>query len=292
MARPWVPSHPSHRRTLLIADVSYNGKILQRSPSSTELLDGHTATLPSSSSVELPKLIFGRMLLRLPHESSSDKIYQLRGALVMVAVAVPLVLVSIVLYVLPSISSNESIKDYTFTHRKISPDNRASSFYAISSMLAALAATFTFSTSIAISTMFTLAKISSYSFRIEFKALCSLEIDEIGSSQVYAYFEVLCSFVKDNVRYAATTRLLTRDNPVTRHDDSLQGRRQRDGGGEARCAGAVLLPPLAFFSFGQQCFVGLCVKGDERNCVCVCVCGLLRVNGAEKSGEGLGFRQN
>ncbi|XP_052111194.1 apyrase 2 [Arachis duranensis] len=69
------------------------------------------------------------MLKRLPHESSSDKIYQLRGALMMVAV--PLVLVTIVLYVLPSISSNESIEDYTLTHRKISPDNRASSSYAV-----------------------------------------------------------------------------------------------------------------------------------------------------------------
>ncbi|KAL4277119.1 hypothetical protein AHAS_Ahas20G0275300 [Arachis hypogaea] len=110
------------------------------------------------------------MLLRLPHESSSYKTYQLRRALMMVAV--PLVLVTIVLYVLPSISSNESIEDYTLTHRKISLDNRASSFYAV---FFDAAATFTFSTSIAI----TLAKISSYSFRIEFKALCSFEIDEI-----------------------------------------------------------------------------------------------------------------
>ncbi|KAL1291196.1 hypothetical protein AAHE18_20G184400 [Arachis hypogaea] len=95
------------------------------------------------------------MLLRLPHESSSYKTYQLRRALMMVAV--PLVLVTIVLYVLPSISSNESIEDYTLTHRKISLDNRASSFYAV---FFDAAATFTFSTSIAI----TLAKISSYSF--------------------------------------------------------------------------------------------------------------------------------
>ncbi|RYQ98793.1 hypothetical protein Ahy_B07g086595 [Arachis hypogaea] len=46
-------------------------------------------------------------------------------------VAVPLVLVMIVLYVLPSISSNESIEDYTLTHHKIFPDNRASSFYVV-----------------------------------------------------------------------------------------------------------------------------------------------------------------
>ncbi|QHO16078.1 hypothetical protein S83_032026 [Arachis hypogaea] len=69
------------------------------------------------------------MLLRLPHESPSDKTYQLCRALMMVAV--PLVLVTIVLYVLPSISSNESIEDYTLTHHRILPDNRASSFYAI-----------------------------------------------------------------------------------------------------------------------------------------------------------------
>ncbi|XLR19146.1 hypothetical protein HN51_065823 [Arachis hypogaea] len=69
------------------------------------------------------------MLLWLPPESSSDKIYQLRRVLMMVAV--PLVLVTIVLYVLPSISSNESIEDCTFMYRKILPHNRASSFYAI-----------------------------------------------------------------------------------------------------------------------------------------------------------------
>ncbi|KAL4343990.1 hypothetical protein AHAS_Ahas11G0133600 [Arachis hypogaea] len=69
------------------------------------------------------------MLKRLPHESSFDKIYQLRRALIMVAV--PLVLVTIVLYVLPSIFSNESIEDYTLTHCKILPDNRASSLYVI-----------------------------------------------------------------------------------------------------------------------------------------------------------------
>ncbi|RYQ91057.1 hypothetical protein Ahy_B09g096924 isoform B [Arachis hypogaea] len=69
------------------------------------------------------------MLLRLTHELPSDKTYQLRRALMMVAV--PLVLITIVLYVLPSISSNESIEDYTLTHRRISPDNRASSFYAV-----------------------------------------------------------------------------------------------------------------------------------------------------------------
>ncbi|OIW06477.1 hypothetical protein TanjilG_05248 [Lupinus angustifolius] len=65
------------------------------------------------------------MLKRSGHhsqpESVSDKIFQLRGALVIVAI--PLVIVSIVLYLMPS---NE---DYALTHRKMSPNYKSS--YAV-----------------------------------------------------------------------------------------------------------------------------------------------------------------
>ncbi|XP_027924911.1 apyrase 2-like isoform X2 [Vigna unguiculata] len=57
-----------------------------------------------------------------PPESLKDKIYNLRGAFLMVAV--PLLLVALVLYAMPSASSNESIEDYALTHRKAAPDRK------------------------------------------------------------------------------------------------------------------------------------------------------------------------
>ncbi|KOM55865.1 hypothetical protein LR48_Vigan10g175700, partial [Vigna angularis] len=57
-----------------------------------------------------------------PPESLADKIYNLRGAFLMVAV--PLLLVALVLYAMPSASSNESIEDYALTHRKAAPDRK------------------------------------------------------------------------------------------------------------------------------------------------------------------------
>jgi len=57
-----------------------------------------------------------------PPESLLDKIYHLRGAFLMVAV--PLLLVTLVLYAMPSASSNESIEDYALTHRKVAPDRK------------------------------------------------------------------------------------------------------------------------------------------------------------------------
>ncbi|RDX73498.1 Apyrase 2, partial [Mucuna pruriens] len=64
-----------------------------------------------------------------PPESLSDKIYQLRGAFLMVAV--PLLLVMLVLYAMPSTSSNESIQDYALTHRKVAPDRERSTSFAV-----------------------------------------------------------------------------------------------------------------------------------------------------------------
>ncbi|KAK8470183.1 hypothetical protein PHAVU_004G077550 [Phaseolus vulgaris] len=57
-----------------------------------------------------------------PPESIVDKIYHFRGAFLMVAV--PLLLVTLVLYAMPSASSNESIEDYALTHRKVAPDRK------------------------------------------------------------------------------------------------------------------------------------------------------------------------
>ncbi|CAI8595274.1 unnamed protein product [Vicia faba] len=62
-------------------------------------------------------------------ESLIDKIYQFRGACLMVAL--PLLLVTLILYIMPSTSSNESIEDYALTHRKISPDRKLSDSFAV-----------------------------------------------------------------------------------------------------------------------------------------------------------------
>jgi apyrase len=64
-----------------------------------------------------------------PPESFADKIYQFRGAFLMVVL--PLLLVTLILYVMPSTSSNESIEDYALTHRKISPDRIPSDSFAV-----------------------------------------------------------------------------------------------------------------------------------------------------------------
>ncbi|KAK2451060.1 apyrase [Trifolium repens] len=64
-----------------------------------------------------------------PPESFADKIYQFRGAFLMVVL--PLLLVTLILYAMPSTSSNESIEDYALTHRKISPDRIPSDSFAV-----------------------------------------------------------------------------------------------------------------------------------------------------------------
>ncbi|KAH1260496.1 Apyrase 2 [Glycine max] len=61
-------------------------------------------------------------------ESLTDKIYHLRGAFLMVAV--PLLLVTLVLYAMPSASSSESVEDYALTHRKVG-NERSTSFAVI-----------------------------------------------------------------------------------------------------------------------------------------------------------------
>lgn len=112
------------------ATAAVTGQIRHRSPSSSELLEGQTTT---TAELELEST---RMLKRPGHkppvpapESFSDKIYQLRGAFLMVAL--PLLVVTLVLYLMPSTSSNESIEDYALTHRKVSPDRKPSDSFAI-----------------------------------------------------------------------------------------------------------------------------------------------------------------
>ncbi|KAK7380663.1 hypothetical protein VNO78_33178 [Psophocarpus tetragonolobus] len=95
--------------------------------------------LRSSSSAELLaadlELETAKMLKRSgrppppPPESLADKIYHLRGAFLMVAV--PLLLVTLVLYAMPSASSNESIEDYALTHRKVAPDRQREASFAV-----------------------------------------------------------------------------------------------------------------------------------------------------------------
>ncbi|XP_020229534.1 apyrase 2 [Cajanus cajan] len=62
-------------------------------------------------------------------ESLADKIYRFRGTLLVVAI--PLLLISFVLYVMPSSSSNESAGDYALVNRKMSPDKKSASTYAV-----------------------------------------------------------------------------------------------------------------------------------------------------------------
>ncbi|XP_015866463.3 apyrase 2 [Ziziphus jujuba] len=52
--------------------------------------------------------------------SLSDKIHRYRG--VLLVIAVPLLLVSFVLYVMPPRSSSNSLQEYTFNHRKVPPE--------------------------------------------------------------------------------------------------------------------------------------------------------------------------
>ncbi|RDX57688.1 Apyrase 1, partial [Mucuna pruriens] len=62
-------------------------------------------------------------------ESFSDKIYRFRGTLLVIAI--PLLLITFVLYVMPSSSSNESVGDYALVNRKMSPDKNSGGSYAV-----------------------------------------------------------------------------------------------------------------------------------------------------------------
>ncbi|XP_058737689.1 apyrase 2-like [Vicia villosa] len=62
-------------------------------------------------------------------ESLSDKIYRFRGTLLVVSI--PLVLITFVLYMMPSSSNYESAGDYALVSRKISPDKKSGGSYAV-----------------------------------------------------------------------------------------------------------------------------------------------------------------
>ncbi|XP_019429644.1 PREDICTED: apyrase 2-like [Lupinus angustifolius] len=62
-------------------------------------------------------------------ESFSDKIYRFRGTLLVVSV--PLLLITFVLYMMPSSSSNESVGDYALVNRKMSPEKNSGGSYAV-----------------------------------------------------------------------------------------------------------------------------------------------------------------
>ncbi|XP_027349651.1 apyrase 2-like [Abrus precatorius] len=62
-------------------------------------------------------------------ESLSDKIYRFRGTLLVVAI--PIVLITFVLYAMPSSSSNESVGDYALVSRKMSPDRTSGGSFAV-----------------------------------------------------------------------------------------------------------------------------------------------------------------
>ncbi|XP_057437663.1 apyrase 2-like [Lotus japonicus] len=62
-------------------------------------------------------------------ESLSDKIYRFRGTLLVISI--PLVLITFVLYMMPSSSTTESVGDYALVNRKISPDKKSGGSYAV-----------------------------------------------------------------------------------------------------------------------------------------------------------------
>ncbi|OIW12136.1 hypothetical protein TanjilG_02357 [Lupinus angustifolius] len=115
---------------------SSNGQIRYRSPSSAELFDGQSNSnnSPPSHATDQhhsPEFeLSGKMLKRSGRqESFSDKIYRFRGTLLVVSV--PLLLITFVLYMMPSSSSDESVGDYTLVNRKISPEKKSGSSYAV-----------------------------------------------------------------------------------------------------------------------------------------------------------------
>ncbi|RYR54055.1 hypothetical protein Ahy_A06g029304 [Arachis hypogaea] len=62
-------------------------------------------------------------------ESLADKIYRFRATLLVVSI--PLILITFVLYMMPSSSSNESVAEFTLVNRKISPEKNPGGSYAV-----------------------------------------------------------------------------------------------------------------------------------------------------------------
>ncbi|PNX55748.1 apyrase 2-like protein, partial [Trifolium pratense] len=70
-------------------------------------------------------------MLKRPNrqESISDKIYRFRGTLLVVSI--PILLITFVLYMMPSSANYESVGDYAVISRKIAPDKKSGSSYAV-----------------------------------------------------------------------------------------------------------------------------------------------------------------
>nr|AFK40353.1 unknown [Medicago truncatula] len=62
-------------------------------------------------------------------ESLSDKIYRFRGTLLVVSI--PILLITFVLYMMPSSSNYDSAGDYALLNRKLSPDKKSGGSYAV-----------------------------------------------------------------------------------------------------------------------------------------------------------------
>ncbi|RZB47359.1 Apyrase 2 [Glycine soja] len=112
---------------------SSNGQIRYRSPSSAELFDGQASSnSPPSHAADQhsPEFESSKMLKRPGRqESLADKIYRFRGTLLVVAI--PLLLITFVLYVMPSSISNESVGGYALVNRKVSPVEKSAGSYAV-----------------------------------------------------------------------------------------------------------------------------------------------------------------
>ncbi|KAL4306898.1 hypothetical protein AHAS_Ahas16G0224300 [Arachis hypogaea] len=111
-----------------------NGQIRYRSPSSAELFDGQSSgNSPPSHAADHNSSEFehsGKMLKRPGRqESLADKIYRFRATLLVVSI--PLILITFVLYMMPSSSSNESVAEFTLVNRKISPEKNPGGSYAV-----------------------------------------------------------------------------------------------------------------------------------------------------------------
>ncbi|MED6143961.1 Apyrase 2 [Stylosanthes scabra] len=111
-----------------------NGQIRYRSPSSAELFDGQSSgNSPPSHAADHNSPEFepsGKMLKRPGRqESLADKIYRFRATLLVVSI--PLVLITFVLYMMPSSSSNDSVAEFTLVNRKMSPEKNPGGSYAV-----------------------------------------------------------------------------------------------------------------------------------------------------------------
>ncbi|KAJ8762754.1 hypothetical protein K2173_017569 [Erythroxylum novogranatense] len=117
------PEEPAQSLKASSASSSVNGQIRYRSPSSAELLESGTTTNNNSD----------KMLKRPPpprHESLSDKIRRHRS--VLLVISVPVLLIVLVLFVMPSRSPSEAVlEEYEINNRKMSPTLRGSKNYAV-----------------------------------------------------------------------------------------------------------------------------------------------------------------